>query len=155
VSTVLAVAALVGVSVCGFGWWRASARVGALEARVARLEREVHDDVFPTLDLTRRESEEAFVAARQAKYAVGIEDPPPRLAGESVTGPVVRAVAFGAGARRAFARFASDVTPMARTRHTTVRLVGAAARGRTKRAVDRHGGAGKGTEKRAGKGRTR
>lgn len=142
-STVLAVAALVGVSACALGWWRASVRARVLEARVARLEREVHDDVVPTLDLTRRESEEAFAAARQAKYAVGIEDPPPRLAGETLTGPVVRAVAFGAGARRAFARFASDVTPMARTRHRTVRLVGAAARGR-KRATDRRDGARKG-----------
>jgi len=128
VTTVLAVAALIGVGVCGLGWWRASGRVAALEGRVHRLEREVHDDVVPTLDLTRRESEEAYVAARMAKYAVGIEDPPPRLAGEAVTGPVVRAVAFGAGARRALARFAADVTPMARTRRSTLRIVSAAAR---------------------------
>ncbi|MFA5882230.1 MAG: hypothetical protein WDA60_00070 [Acidimicrobiia bacterium] len=127
-TAVLAVAALIGVGVCGLGWWRASGRVAALSGRVARLEREVHDDVVPTLDLTRRESEEAYVAARMAKHAVGIEDPPPRLAGEAVTGPVVRAVAFGAGARRAFARLAADVTPMARTRRNTLRIVSAATR---------------------------
>ena len=90
---------------------------------------------YPELDLTRRESEEAVAAARQATHAVGIEEPPPRLAGEAVTGPVVRVVAFGAGARRAFARFASDVTPMAKSRATTARTVKlvAATRSRSKR----------------------
>jgi len=128
VTAVVAVSALVVAAIGLFGWWRASGRVAALEGRVGRLEREVHDDLVPTLDLTRRESEEAYVAARMAKHAVGIEDPPPRLAGEAVTGPVVRAVAFGAGARRAVARFASDVTPMARTRRNTLRIVSAATR---------------------------
>lgn len=129
----VAVVAFLAAVLALVGWWRADKRATALGARVTRLEREVHDDVVPTLDLTRRESEEAYVAARLAKHAVGIEDPPPRLAAETVTGPVVRAVAFGAGARRAFARFAADVTPMARTRAHTVRIVGAAARVRPKR----------------------
>lgn len=136
-TVVLAVVALVVATGALLGWWRAARRLSAVEARVARLDREVHDDVVPTLDLTRRESEEAYVAARMAKHAVGIEDPPPRLAGESVTGPVVRAVAFGAGARRALARFAADVTPMARTRASTVRtvrIVGAASRMKPGRA---------------------
>ena len=136
-TAVVAVVALVAATVGLVGWWRTARRTAALEARVVRLEREVHDDVVPTLDLTRRESEEAYLAARLAKDAVGIEDPPPRLAGESVTGPVVRVVAFGAGARRALARFASDVTPMAKTRANTVRIVSAATRvkapGKTKR----------------------
>lgn len=127
-TAVVAVVALVAAAVGLVGWWSSARRTAALEARVVRLEREVHDDVVPTLDLTRRESEEAYVAARLAKDAVGIEDPPPRLAGESVTGPVVRVVAFGAGARRALARFASDVTPMAKTRANTVRIVSAATR---------------------------
>jgi hypothetical protein len=130
VTTVLAVVALIVAGCCGVGWGRSGQRVAALEARVARLEQEVHDDLVPTIDLTRRESEEAYAAARLAKHAVGIEDPPPRLAGEAVTGPVVRAVAFGAGARRAFARFAADVTPMARTRRNTVRILTTATRGR-------------------------
>ena len=127
-TAVVAVVALVAAAVGLVGWWSSARRIATLEARVMRLEREVHDDVVPTLDLTRRESEEAYVAARLAKDAVGIEDPPPRLAGESVTGPVVRVVAFGAGARRALARFASDVTPMAKTRANTVRIVSAATR---------------------------
>lgn len=119
----VAVVAFVVAAIALFGWWRTDRRLSALEARVGRLDREVHDDLVPTIDLTRRESEEAYVAARIAKQAAGVEDPPPRLAGEAVTGPVVRAVAFGAGARRAIARFASDATPMARSRATTVRTV--------------------------------
>jgi hypothetical protein len=133
VTAVVAVVAL-GLAALGvLAWWRADRRAVQLETRIARLEREVHDDVVPTLDLTRRESEEAYVAARMAKHAAGIEDPPPRLAGEAVTGPVVRAVALGAGARRAIVRFAADVTPLARTRANTVRIVGAAARVRPRR----------------------
>lgn len=130
-TTVVAVVALVAAAVGLLGWRRTATRCAALEARLGRLDREVHDDLVPRLDLARRESEEAYAAARLAKHAVGIEDPPPRLAGEAVTGPVVRAVAFGAGARRALARLASDVTPLARTRATTVRtarVVGAATR---------------------------
>jgi len=118
-----------------FGWWRATKRLSALEARVGRLDREVHDDLVPTIDLPRRESEEAYAAARVAKLAAGVEDPPPRLAGETVTGPVVRVVAFGAGARRALARLAADVTPMAKSRATTVKTVKlvAGSRSRAKR----------------------
>lgn len=135
-TAVVAVVALLVAAVALLAWLQAARRLRAIEARVARLDGEVHDDVMPVLDVTRRESEEAYAAARMAKHAAGIEDPPPRLAGETVTGPVVRAVALGAGARRAFARFASDVTPMARTRATTartVRIVGAASRVRQPR----------------------
>ena len=134
-SAIVAVVALAVAAGALVGWWRTARRLGAVEARVGRLDREVHDGVMPALDLTRRESEEAVAAARQATHAVGIEEPPPRLAGEAVTGPVVRVVAFGAGARRAFARFASDVTPMAKSRATTARTVKlvAATRSRSKR----------------------
>ena len=132
-TTVMAVVALaVAVGACA-GWWRAARRLGALEARVARIDREVHDVVLPALDLSRRDSEEAVAVARLATRAVGIEEPPPRLAGERVTGPVVRAVAFGAGARTALARFAAEVTPAPRARAgaaRTLRLVGAATRSR-------------------------
>lgn len=131
-TTVVAVVALVVAGTGLFGWWRTARRLSALEARVGRLDREVHDDLVPTIDLTRRETEEAYAAARIAKQAAGVEDPPPRLAGESVTGPVVRAVAFGAGARRALARFAADVTPMARSRATTVKTVKLVAGGRSR-----------------------
>ena len=133
-TAVIAAVALVVAAVGLLGWWRAGQRLHALDARVARLDREVHEDVMPELDHTRRESEEARAAARMATQAVGIEDPPPRLAGETVTGPVVRAVAFGAGARRALARLASDVTPMARSRATTAKTVKlVATRSRAKR----------------------
>ena len=133
-TAVIAAVALVVAAVGLLGWWRAERRLRALDARVARLDREVHEDVMPELGHTRRESEEARAAARMATQAVGIEDPPPRLAGETVTGPVVRAVAFGAGARRALARLASDVTPMARSRATTAKTVKlVATRSRSKR----------------------
>ena len=120
--TILAAVAIVGVVVCAVGWRRSAARVSHLERRVGSLEREVRDDVLPTLDRSRRESESAIVTAREAAAYVGIEEPPPRLAGEALTGPVVRAVAFGAGARLAIARFTTDVAPLGRTRRvvTTV-----------------------------------
>jgi hypothetical protein len=116
VSIVLGVMAIVAVVVCALGWRSAAARVTRLEARVAGLEREVHRDVLPALDRSQRESEAALSTARQAAVAAGIEEPPPRLAGEAVTGPVVRAVAFGAGARRAIARMTADVVPLSKTR---------------------------------------
>lgn len=113
---VLAVVAIVGVAVCAVGWRSSAARVTRLETRVAGLEREVHRDVLPALDRSQRESETALSTARQAAFAAGIEEPPPRLAAESVTGPVVRAVAFGAGAKRAIARMTADVVPLGKTR---------------------------------------
>ena len=116
VMTVLAMLSIVGLAVCAVGWRSAAARVTRLEARVAGLEREVHRDVLPALDRSQRESEVALTTARQAAFAVGIEEPPPRLAGEAVTGPVVRAVAFGAGAKRAIARMTADVVPLGKTR---------------------------------------
>jgi hypothetical protein len=115
VSIVLAVVAIVGVAACAVGWRRASARVARLEARVNGLEREVRD-VHTVLDRARRYSEEAIATARRAADAAGVEDPPPRLVAEAITGPVVRAVAFGAGARRALVRFTTDVAPLNRTR---------------------------------------
>ena len=113
---VLGVVAILGVAVCALGWRRSAARVSRLEARVSGLEREMQRDVLPALDRSRRESEAAMSTARQAAFAVGIEEPPPRLAAESITGPVVRAVAFGAGARRAIAQMTADVVPLGRTR---------------------------------------
>lgn len=120
--------ATLGVVACTIGWWRSAGRVRALEQRVARLEHEVHDDVVPALHVTRQESRAASAAAREARVAVGIEDPPPRLAAERITGPVVRAIAFGAGARRALVRFGSELTPLARTRRLSPRVPGGAGR---------------------------
>jgi hypothetical protein len=116
VAITLAAMALLAAVVCALGWRRTADRLARLEGRVAAVEREVQTEVLPELDRSRRDSEAAVFAARRATAAVGIEEPPPRLAAESVTGPVVRAVAFGAGARRALARFSADVAPLGRTR---------------------------------------
>lgn len=115
-SIILAILAIIGVAVCAVGWRGSAARVTRLEARVAGLEREVHRDVLPALDRTQRDSEAALSTARRAAFAAGIEEPPPRLAAEAVTGPVVRAVAFGAGAKRAFTKMTADVVPLGKTR---------------------------------------
>ena len=116
VAITLAVVALLAAVVCAVGWRRTADRLARLEGRVAAVEREVQTEVLPELDRSRRDSEAAVFAARRATAAVGIEEPPPRLAAESVTAPVVRAVAFGAGARRAIARFTADVAPLGKTR---------------------------------------
>jgi hypothetical protein len=116
VAITLAVVAVLAAVVCAVGWRRTADRVARLERRVATVEREVQTEVMPELDRSRRDSEAAVFAARRATAAVGIEEPPPRLAAESVTAPVVRAVAFGAGARRAIARFTADVAPLGKTR---------------------------------------
>jgi hypothetical protein len=116
VAIALAVVALLAVVVCALGWRRTAGRLATLERRVATVEREMQTEVMPELDRSRRDSEAAVFAARRATAAVGIEEPPPRLAAEPVTAPVVRAVAFGAGARRAIARFTADVAPLGKTR---------------------------------------
>jgi len=116
VAITLAAVALLAAVVCAVGWRRTAQRLAALEGRVAAVEREVQTEVLPELDRSRRDSEAAVFAARRATAAVGIEEPPPRLAAESMTAPVVRAVAFGAGARRAIARFTADVAPLGKTR---------------------------------------
>ena len=116
VAITLAVVALLAAAVCAVGWRRTADRVARLEQRVGAVEREVQTEVMPELDRSRRDSEAAVFAARRATAAVGIEEPPPRLAAESVTAPMVRAVAFGAGARRAIARFTADVAPLGKTR---------------------------------------
>jgi len=122
-STVLAVVAIIGLIGCAFGWRRSARRLARVEGRVSALERELHDDVRVELDRAARDSEHAVVAAREAARAAGIEEPPPRLAAEAVTGPVVRAVAFSAGARRAVARFTADVAPFGKTRRAVTGVV--------------------------------
>jgi hypothetical protein len=116
VAITLAAVALLAAVVCAVGWRRTADRLTRLEGRLAAVEREVQTEVLPELDRSRRDSEAAVFAARRATAAVGIEEPPPRLAAESVTAPVVRVVAFGAGARRAIARFTADVAPLGKTR---------------------------------------
>lgn len=77
-----------------------------LKARVRALEARLHDEVAPAVDAARRDAAAAVSTARRATVAVGMEDPPPRLPFEPLTAPVVRAVAIGAGARRALGRLA-------------------------------------------------
>ena len=142
VAITLAVIALLAAVVCAVGWRRTADRLARLEGRVAAVEREVQTEVLPELDRSRRDSEAAVFAARRATAAVGIEEPPPRLAAESVTAPVVRAVAFGAGARRAIARFTADVAPLGKTRRVVTTMTRVSGPRREKSPASR-GGVGK------------
>lgn len=122
VAITLATGAFLAAVVCALGWRRTADRLARLEGRVTVVEREVQTEVLPELDRSRRDSEAAVFAARRATAAVGIEEPPPRLAAESVTAPVVRVVAFGAGARRAIARLTADVVPLGKTRRVVTTM---------------------------------
>jgi len=105
-AAVLALAALAAVGALALGLARTRARLARVEARTRVLEEHLQQ-VEPDVAAARAEARDATVAARRASVAAGIDDPPPRLPFEPVTGRVVRAVAFGAGARRALARAAS------------------------------------------------
>ena len=85
---------------------RVEGRVRSLEARLAR-------EVEPAVAAAREDARAAATTARSAAARVGIAEPPPRVPLEPVAGPVVRAVAIGAGASRALARLAR---PRARRR---------------------------------------
>ena len=89
---------------------RAEERLDGLEARLG--------DVSPALEAARDEAYAAGVTARRAALAAGVGEPPPRLALERVTGPMVKAVAFGAGLRRALRRLTGS---SGRTRDRAVR----------------------------------
>jgi type II secretory pathway pseudopilin PulG len=91
-----------GLAVVVLGWTRAARRLAradttarALEQRLAAVER----SSAQALDTARD-------AAALARRASGAAEPAPRVVLEPVTGPLVKAVAFGAGARRAVARLA-------------------------------------------------
>jgi hypothetical protein len=91
-----------GLAAGAAGGWRAARRLRRSEARVHALERrlaEVEASSARALDAARD-------AAARARRAAGDEPPPPRVVLEPVTGRLVKAVAFGAGARRAVARLA-------------------------------------------------
>ena len=83
---------------------RTRLRLARVEDRARRLEELVHAELEPGLAAARVDARAAAAAARDAAIAAGVRPPPPRLLLEPVTGPVVRAVAFGASARRAIAR---------------------------------------------------
>jgi len=93
-------AALVALAVVGD---RIRRRLRAVEDRLTRLEDELH-----TVDRTsRRAVETARAAEALARRPVGAPRPePPRVVLEPLTGRLVKAVAFGAGARRAVTRLA-------------------------------------------------
>jgi hypothetical protein len=74
---------------------RTAARVDALEARLA----DVDAASTRALDTARD-------AAARARHAAGDGDPGPRVVLEPVTGPLVKAVALSAGARRTVRRLA-------------------------------------------------
>ncbi len=111
IAIVALVLAVLAVSFLAAGWAATAARLARAERRIDALEHEVRDRLLPDVERSVRRSEAAADAAREARLAVGIEDPPPLLAGERVTGPLVRAVAFGAGARRTAQRLAANLTP--------------------------------------------
>jgi len=89
-------------------------RLRRLETAVTDLTRSLHE-VEPALGELRTEVRSAAHDARRAaRAACAPEPPPPALAFEPVTGPVVKAVAFGAGARRVLQRLGPR--PRARAR---------------------------------------
>jgi hypothetical protein len=103
----LSVMALAGAAALALALVGARARLRRLEERIRRLEDVVHHDVEPALAAARRELGAAAATARDAAVAAGVDSARPRLVFEPVAGPVVRAVAFGASARRAVLRMAS------------------------------------------------
>jgi hypothetical protein len=83
---------------------RMRVRLRHLEGTTTELDELVRRRLEPRLAEAVADARAAGVAARDAAIASGSGVPSPRLPLESVTGPMVRAVAFGASARRAFAR---------------------------------------------------
>ena len=104
--TVLAIVALVITGALLFKMARLRAHVHRLEGKVHSLETRLATEVAPSLKAARTDAKNAAATARRAAEAAGVPDPPPRVAMEPVAGPMVRAVALGAGARRALSRLA-------------------------------------------------
>jgi hypothetical protein len=98
----VAVAAVLSGLVLRVRLRRAEVEVRALARRVA--EAEAHASAAASDAVT------ALGVARRAAAASGVAEPPPRLVLEPITGPVVRAVALGAGARRALGRLTRRTT---------------------------------------------
>lgn len=102
---VLAGAALVSVVVLAVALVVTGVRLARASERTRRLELEVAG-LREAVERTSADVQAAGATARRAATAAGVEEPPPRVAFEPVTGPVLRAVAIGAGARRALGRLA-------------------------------------------------
>ena len=100
--------ALVATAALTVALVRTRARLTRVERSARLLEAIVHDELAPGLVEARAEARSATASARDAVVATGGQVAPARLPFEQVTGPVVRAVAFGASARRAIARVAGS-----------------------------------------------
>lgn len=111
----LALGALGVATVLCVAMLRTRARLARVEERTRWLEQRVRADLEPAITEARIDARRAATVARDAALAAGVPQPVPRLPFEPVTGPVVRAVAFGAGARRAIARVTAP--PWARRGH--------------------------------------
>jgi hypothetical protein len=92
-----------GVAVLALTESRTRRRLRVTEHRLARLE-----DQLPTLDAATRDAVETARAAETLARRPGTAAPPdpPRVVREPLTGRLVKAVALGAGARRAVTRLA-------------------------------------------------
>jgi hypothetical protein len=99
-ATLVAAVALLGAGVLGLVHARTRRVLARLEERMRVLEQVVRADLEPGVAAARADAHTAVAAARDAAIAAGARPAPPRLLLEPVTGPVVRAVAFGASARR-------------------------------------------------------
>ncbi|MEX2254145.1 MAG: hypothetical protein WEC34_01795 [Acidimicrobiia bacterium] len=111
--TWLAAGALGAAAILAFALVRTRTRLATLEAGMRRLSQRLDTDLEPAIAEARADARNAATKARDAAIAAGVTEPPPRLPLEPITGRVVRAVAFGAGARRALAR--ATAPPWARS----------------------------------------
>lgn len=103
---ILGIGALVGCAALAVALVVVRAHLAAATTKIDKLERQVAD-LAAALERTRAGASAAMTTARRAAAAAGAEDPPTRLAFEPVTGPMVKALAFGGGARRALSSLAS------------------------------------------------
>jgi hypothetical protein len=112
--TVATVLGLLAIVLLAVALVRTRARLARVEARTVELEAHLQRRIEPDVAAARAEAHDASVTARRATAAAGIDDHPNdrelRLPFEPVTGRVVRAVAFGAGAKRAIARAAPGLS---------------------------------------------
>jgi hypothetical protein len=114
IETSLAVASLAAAAALALALVRTRRRLARVEARARRLEDLVSTELEPGIAAARQDARAATTVARDAAAAAGVAPASPRLPFEPVTGPVLRAVAVGASARRALARVAAP--PRGRSR---------------------------------------
>jgi hypothetical protein len=103
---VFGISAFVGCCLLAVALAALRARLSAATSKIAWLERHV-TELDAAVERTREGAAAAMTTARRAAVAAGAADAPPRLAFEPVTGPVVKALAFGGGARRVLSSLAS------------------------------------------------